>query len=315
MSVKHAQMRETKIERAATPWLLLVATMAMVPSALAHHTPGHGIAWIGPATVVEMEASGAGFDLGDRSGSWFATATVLEYAPDPRVSFLARIPVAWIDYDTGETASGLADIELGGKAKLMAVRENRLLFWGGASLELPTGNEAQGLGGGHVELSPHLIASAEPLPGLLIHSVASDHFSLSDGDDPEGALRGSFTAPGLHAHEGHDHGESAVHGSVLAPHTDHELSLAMVAVYARGRGYVSAGAEYIHPWSASTGGDPWIGRTEMGYALPAHLVLSAGYDAPLSGEERFEHRARLALAWQLGHATDAERCDPTCICH
>jgi len=44
-------------------------------------------------------------------------------------------------------------------------------------------------------------------------------------------------------------------------------------------------------------------------------VLSAGYDAPLAGEERFEHRARLSFAWQLGHATDAESCDPTCICH
>jgi hypothetical protein len=119
----------------------------------------------------------------------------------------------------------------------------------------------------------------------------------------------------LHLHEGHDHGETAVHGSVLAPHTDHELSLMLVAVYARGRGYVSAGTEYTHPWGESAGGDPWIGRAELGYALPAHLVLSAGYDAPLAGEERFENRGRLSLAWQLGHAADADRCDPTCICH
>src|SRR6187401_5871 len=175
-------------------WLLAIAPART----FAHHTPGHGIAWIGPATVAEMEASGASFDLEGRSGSWFATTTALEYAPDPRVSLLARIPVAWIDYDSGETASGLADIELGGKAKLLAARENRFLLWGGASLELPTGDEDQGLGGGHVELSPHVIASAEPLTGLLIHSVASDHISLEGGDDSEtaGALRALHGAPG-----------------------------------------------------------------------------------------------------------------------
>ena len=91
----------------------------------------------------------------------------------------------------------------------------------------------------------------------------------------------------------------------------------LVAMYARGRGYLSAVTEYIYVWEASAGsaGDPWIGRAEVGWALPAHLVLSAGYDAPLAGEERFENRGRLSLAWQLGHAANAERCDPTCICH
>ena len=311
-------MRKTRTRRQARRWLWAAIMSVVSPTlALAHHTPGHGIAWIGPATVAEAEVGAASFDLGDRSGSWFATTTSLEYAPDPRFSLFARIPVAWIEYDSGASASGIADLELGGKAKLLAARENRLLLWGGASLELPTGDEAQGLGGGHVELSPHLIASAEPLAGLMLHSVASDHISLSDGaDDSAGdpVARGSLAGPGLHLHEGHDHGESAVHGSVLAPHTDHELSLMLVAVYARGRGYVSAGTEFTHVWSESAS-DPWIGRTEVGYALPAHLVLSAGYDAPLAGEERFENRGRLSLAWQLGHAADADRCDPTCICH
>ena len=31
-------------------WLLAIAPA----STFAHHTPGHGIAWIGPATVAEM---------------------------------------------------------------------------------------------------------------------------------------------------------------------------------------------------------------------------------------------------------------------
>jgi hypothetical protein len=77
---------------------------------------------------------------------------------------------------------------------------------------------------------------------------------------------------------------------------------------------MSLGTEFNHIWSGE-GQDPWVGRAEAGFALTTHLVLAAGFDAPLAGEERFENRARLSLGWQLGRSSDTEEGDPTCICH
>lgn len=318
MNTDRSGMHMGSLGRGLLAGSIMACAACWAPAARACQGPGHGIAWLGPTSVVTMEASAAQFDLADRSGSWFATTTALEYAATSRISLLARIPVAWIDYDSGASESGLADIEVGGKVSLLARPENRFLLLAGASLELPTGDTDSGLGGGHVELSPHVMASMEPLPGLMLHSVASDHLSLSDAGEESSVAGRPFgdpgAAPGWQGHPGHDHAaESGLHGSVLAPHTDHEMSLLLVAVYSRGRGYLSAGTEYIHAWSEE-GGDPWIARTEAGLALPAHLMLSAGYDAPLAGEERFENRARLSLAWQLGHPSGSALGNPTCTC-
>ena len=313
--------RASSLQRLMGAFLAAAAILAATAPALAHHTPGHGIAWMGPTSMAGQDVEVAAFDLSE-SGSYVATATKLEYAVLPKLSLLARIPVAWIDYDDGRTASGLADIEVGGKLALLERDAHRVLLSTGMSVEMPTGDHGNGLGGGHWEVSPQFAASAEPFRGFLCHLVLSDLWSV--GED-EGSAASALRFPssgreppgagGYQGHEGHDHEDGPIaHGSVLSPHTSHEASLQFVAAYARGRAYVSAGSEFIHVWSDGSN-DPWIGRTEAGVVLTPQWMLVAGFDAPLAGEERFERRGRLGLTWRLGGQSESNLGDPVCSCH
>src|SRR5688572_10594998 len=64
------------------------ALLAAAGPALAHHIPGHGIAWMGPASMAGQDVEMASFALAE-SGSYVATSTKLEYAVIPRFSLLA----------------------------------------------------------------------------------------------------------------------------------------------------------------------------------------------------------------------------------
>ena len=92
-------------------------------------------------------------------------------------------------------ASGLGNIELSLKAASLAFGEHGLLFGGGLSAALPTGNDAKGIGSGHiVELEPFLDAgykrSAFELVGF---AILSSTFHRRAGEEAERNLTFNFS--------------------------------------------------------------------------------------------------------------------------
>ncbi len=260
------------IKRLALLFFLLLAARAR-----AHHIVSeYGIAFVEPSSIAEVDTQAAEFRLGDRSGHWQLVALSLEYAVTPRLSFSGRLPFARIRYDAGSTEYGPGDAEVAAKVGLVATQHGGLLLSAGASFELPTGSEKKGLGAGHFEISPFVTASSAPVNNLVLYGVLADRIST-----------GSAEAPG------------EAHGSVLAPHSDHELTTRLGAAYVRGPAYLSGGIEYVEVFVPSLAAGPLVLRGEFGILFQSELRLAFGFDAPVAGPHRYGWRGRLGIAWFL----------------
>jgi hypothetical protein len=245
--------------------------------ARAHHVVSeYGIAFVEPRSVAELDPQAAEFRLGDRSGQWQLVALSLEYAVTPRLSISGRLPFARIRYNGGSTEYGPGDAEVGAKVAIVATQHGGLLLSAGASLELPTGSEAKGLGAGHFELSPFITASSMPIDHLVLYGLVADRISV--GTHEESQTQGE------------------VHGSVLAPHSDHELSSRLGAAYVGGPAYLSAGLEYVEVFAPRLAAGPLVARGEIGIVFKPRARVALALDAPFAGPHRYEWRARLGLA-------------------
>jgi hypothetical protein len=277
--------------RAATMMMLPLLPLLLTTPAWGHHPGASGASPIEPRTQAATEMSAGGFDLPGVDGTWQAVTMTGELAWRRRGSLFARIPAARIAYGDGDTAFGLADVELGLKASLLRGGDGDVVA--GVSLELPTGSNADGLGSGH--------------PCLASFVMASRGWQV--GDDSRFVLIGGLTDRlafrGGHAHEAARvprHGAiegDAIHGSPLAPHADHEVAAALGAAFVHGRQSFSLGSELVYVFADDSGLGPWSGRAEWGLSLGASARVTAGVDLPLAGDPRFAWRGRVALAWLL----------------
>ncbi len=274
------------MRRAVPVCAALLLTLAAPLEARAHHVVSEsGVAWVEPVSVVEVETSAASFDHGGaRRGTWSAIAPSLELALDERFSLMARTPVALILFEDGRGALGLADVELSGKARLYADEHGRFIASVGLGLELPTGVVEDGLGGGHVELTPFLAVSSQLTARLLLTGLLSARLSLPDPDDP---TSGDPPEPG----------ERIAHGSVLAPHAPGELFARVGVSYVlEGVAYATLGADAIAPFADPTRG-PVLARAEVGVLPLDGIRVALGGDATVFGEARHGARGRLSVAW------------------
>jgi hypothetical protein len=130
---------------------------------------------------------------------------------------------------------------------------------------------------------------------LLLTGLVLDRFSLGGEHAPEQSTgdAGDAQADGhAHTHERYD----ATHGSVLEPHTNHELLARAMASILVERTFASLGAEAVFVF-AGEGAGPWVARAEVGHRFSRHLRLAAGVDVPFAGERRFNWRGRVGLVW------------------
>jgi hypothetical protein len=172
------------------------------------------------------------------------------------------------------------DAEVAAKLGLVATQHGGLLLSAGVSFELPTGSEKKGLGAGHFEISPFVTASSAPVNNLVLYGLLADRISAGSHGDPA-------EAPG------------EVHGSVLAPHSDHELTTRLGAAYVRGPAYLSGGIEYVEVFVPSLAAGPVVLRGELGILFQSELRLAFGFDAPVASPHRYGWRGRLGIAWFL----------------
>lgn len=260
--------------------LALLAVLLPPTLASAHHViSDFGLNTVAPRTSVELSAEVTRFEAGGRDGTWVALAPRLELDVARRVSFFSRLPAAHIRFSDGEERSGVGDTEVGVKAQLVATQHGELIVSAGLGAELPTGDAARGLGGGHVELDPFL-------------GVSSAHGGVLGGE----LVLSGLVAGRLSLASGHAHGGEAP-ASILAPHRERELASRLQLSWVRGRGYASLGAEVV---TVLSGGDtlgPVTVLSEIGYRAGDHLRIAVGIDAAAAGEARYDARGRTALTW------------------
>jgi hypothetical protein len=267
----------------ATIWLLRTVGLlfgSMPLRAEAHHVVSeYGIASVEPRTTAELDVQLARFELEQRRGTWTVIASRLEYSLLPEFSVFTRVPLAHVRFSAGGTASGLGDVELGAKVRLYSTEHGGFIASAGVSSELPTGNAENGIGNGHVELSPFVVVSAEPTKSVVLHGVLADRLALSAEQDH-------------HDSETPAHG----HGSVIQPHEQHEAFARLAGSLILGRAFVSAGADAVYVISHRE--SVWaMVRTEAGYLLANDLRLALGMDVPVAGEPRFSWRGRVGVLY------------------
>ncbi len=264
--------------------IALWATLWPTVAATHHVVSESGIAWVEPVTVVEVEAEGRDFSVGEQRGVALVVAPSAQWQLHERLALTMRLPMAFVRFEDGRKAAGSGDVELGARVALYASAHGGLIVSAGVALEAPTGSARDALGGGHWALAPYMTASAQLSTSWLIYGVTSYGHALPWGVD-EDALRGRED-------------DRAVHGAPFAPHASRELMGRLMAAYVHHeRLYGAFGAQWELPvWPYARG--PLVGRAELGVVLRPGVRLALGADTTLAGPARFGARGRASLAWQ-----------------
>lgn len=249
-----------------------------------------------------LELQAAEFDLAHR-GFWQGAYTTVEVAFVDRFSFGLEIPVANIDYSDGSSALGVGDVAVATRFLIVSDASGRLFLSGMLGLELPTGNEAEGLGDGHFMLTPMLAATFRPVTPLAITLALSDHFG-PEGSRPAGAAAaplstvqhagGHTPAPQETAEEPVDDG---THGSVLSPHSPHEGRIALNTVYAWDLLYVAAGAEVVVMFAEDDVLGPVTVAGGAGVTPTKEWRVGVQLAGPVAGQERLLWRGALSMEY------------------
>ncbi len=261
--------------------LLFFGLCALPTQTQAHHVvSSSGIAWAEPVSVLEVQLESATFDFGDQGrGQWQSLSLRGEWALTSWVSVSARMPWSVIRFEDGRASTGVGDTELASRFKLYTSDHGELLVSAGMGLELPTGQGRAGLSGGHVEVTPFLIASRQWSPHLITTALISWRQALDTGDADTDTVAAR-----------------TAHGSVTSPHSEQELSTRLdLAWVQEGSWYVSAGAE-SHLMIEATSRSPVLLRHEWGLLPAQGLRIALQGDATVHGEARHGLRLGLGLA-------------------
>jgi hypothetical protein len=118
-----------------------------------------------------------------------------EYGFTPAISLAIVTPFIWVTGPVGDRVSGLGNIELSLKAAKVASEAHNVLIGGGLSAGLPTGNDAKGIGSGHlIELEP-FVDGAYKVNALEFVAFArvSSIFRRRAGDENDRELAFDFS--------------------------------------------------------------------------------------------------------------------------
>lgn len=237
-----------------------------------------------PRTVASLDLAAATFDVGGRTGAWQSVTPSFEWGFRRRLSVFGALPLAHVAYDGGQSAWGIGDLALSAKVALYETPHGGFLLSAGLGAELPTGDD-DGLGGGHVEVSPFVAASTVLHEGtaatLIAYALTSFRWSVGDG--------GHHHAAGIQSH-------ADLHGSVLAPHGERELFGRLMGAAVLGSFYLAAGAEgaaVVH----GAGVGQLAPRAELGWRMTPKVRVFVAGEITALGERRYGTRARGGVAW------------------
>jgi hypothetical protein len=235
-------------------------------SASAHHPVGETFAGHAQTTSqAGSEVEVAHFTLEGITGTYLTVAPLAEFAPVPWFALSGRLPLHHLWLEGDEETTGLGDLDLACKLRLAATEA--FLVAGGLAAELPTGDADDGLGSGHVELSPFVTGAAHSGDWML-HGTMAALFSLSGGEHHE-------------------------HINFVSPHADQELRYHLGIARALGERWsanlVVAGATVL---AAEDRGTTFLTvAPQIGWTPPSAWRVWASVELPVTSDKRFDWKA------------------------
>ena len=261
---------------ALTIAIALAGVSGTRPAGAHHAAQEQSVGHVRPRTFVAFDFDAAGFDLAGQSGTHYTFALRGEYAPLPYLSGGVRLPTHLLKLDGGSLRAGFGDIDVALKVRLVRTHEGGFLLSTGISCEIPTGDHGEGIGSGHVELSP-FVAAMGRLGRLRLHGTLAISVSLV-GDEHH------------HEHSAHEH--AAI--NFINPHESLELVYHVGAIYwfaewLYSNGVVAANTIVSHDHRGTTF---LTLRPEVGVFLVKRWQLALHGQFPVTTDQR--------ISWSVG---------------
>jgi len=257
---------------------LLILHLLLVPSVVGAHHPvsESAILWVAPLSAVEVEVQGLNFMVGDEEGHALITSIYGQVALLSWLSVTVRAPVALVRFEDGRAALGNADMEFGLRALIYASDHGGLIVSGGLSVEAPTGEEEDALGGGHWALAPHILLSSQVSERVIFSGVLGAGVTLDE----------------------EEFDRASVHGAPFAQHAPLELDTrALLSVLITQNYYTSTGLQLNQPLVGAEKG-VLSATLEAGWNPQPQWRISLGGAYSLLGPVRTPWRSQIGFARQ-----------------
>ena len=205
---------------------------------------------------------------------------------------MVGLPWVTIQQEGRSTVSGVGDLSAAIRAQVFQNVDTRILL--SLNGELPAGDEAKGLGGGHFELAPmlrlaHRIHGQVRIVASATHGIVLDRGHQHDHD---------------HQHEQDSHHRhDAQH--VVRPHGPHETISSVGILYSTERGFLESA---LQSGFGVSGGEILQAPTEFrisgGVNLSDGVAFTLGTMQTLIGPKRNPWVVDLGLTMMFGSETD-----------
>jgi hypothetical protein len=287
------------------PAIVLVALLIFFTRSAAAHHPGPNPAPELPRSSIGLELEGADFAV-QGGGHWRLAALSLEHTLWRIASVSARVPMAHVQLADGHGVFGPGDMDLGARVMAFQSYHEDFAIIVGLSFELPTGRIEDSLGGGHFMATPMAAVSYRMHRSFMLSLLASDHIPLDGDDDVEPPTNPEAHAqhkddppPGPSQTVTNDEPVDSAHGSVLAPHSDHEMRMMLIATYvgptldASIAGSVVVMFEEDHPLG------PLTVEPELGARINDDTRVHFTLAVPVAGQRRLRWHGRLGVEYSF----------------
>lgn len=283
---------------------MAVALLTISGSAQAHHP-----APMGPGSAVPVSRAGLQFSAAEfntwTGGFWQVASLSLEQAFFDRFSITGRLPIAHVGYSDGYSAFGPGDMDLGTRVLIATTEDGTFGFVGGFAMEMPTGNEDDGLGDGHFMATPMLSLVWRPHVSTQLTFTVSDHVGFGGSDEVVPPDDPGVTAQ--HVDDPHAPWSKTVHpgdaedarpsGSVLSPHSEHEMRMRLTGVYDLRYMFFLAASDVVVSWTDEDNLGPVTAIGGVGTQATDRVRVAAEVHAPIVHRDRLRWQALLGVEY------------------
>lgn len=259
----------------------LLATLVATRTAGAAHVEGGEIQLPGAGhDRVGVELETARFDLGTQGqGSYFSTIARVDWAATRRLTLRTRVPLHFLDLAGQAGREGLGDVEV--RLRWRLTMRDPLLVAVGYTGQLPTGDDARGLGGGALQLAPYATAGYR-IDATVIFVTLNDTLTLRSAS----TLRLPSSKRSV---------------NYVDPNSDHELRYNAGLIYFFSD--VVAASAMLNGVTILTdeerGHTLFTGGAQLGIApLPGWRFVIGG-QLPILGDKRFDWKLNAALIYSF----------------
>ena len=253
-----------------------------------------------------VDISTGAFDAYDGRGNWHQLTLATTLAPKPWFTIGASTGFArgiytagMVPGPTGERApSGLTDSTIDLTFRLWRHSKKHLAFGMGIGAELPSGDAQMRIGGGHHSLTGRVFFAARLSKRLALNVEAAFSGAIPTDADADHAHQESAT-------------EAHLHGSLMNPHAEMDISGRIGIVYEVGIGWVRGQVEATHSLKAPKAFGPLSAGLDVGIRLDANrLQLVAGVEVPVVGLMPSLWVTRAGLLYRFGQNGAEESKEP-----